>query len=307
MRGEIIKTLSIIGDNSHLFPVAIACDHEREAIIFQDLVPRGYRIVDRTTRLDLPHAEMVLSKLARMHAASVVLGQSDPDIADNFSGGLLSQSNSGISRIFLTNLDALIEEIDKWDKFEKYALKLKKIRKDFSQRGIDAYKPSERFMNVLIHGDLWTNNVLFKYNSKNEPIDVLLVDLQFSCWTSPAVDLLYFFHTSLQEDIRQTKIDHLVYFYHTELFQILSKFATIQSVPSLAELQNMLQEKRFISFFTGLLVQPTMIVDDRIMPMKPSRDIEHHREKVSTLYRQPKVQRAIKYLLPYLEKQGILE
>lgn len=50
-----------------------------------------------------------------------------------------------------------------------------------------------------------------------------------------------------------------------------------------------------------------MIVDDRTMPMKPSRDIDHHREKMSTLYRLPKVQRAIKYLLPYLEKQGILE
>ncbi|XP_059621269.1 uncharacterized protein LOC132264937 [Phlebotomus argentipes] len=307
IRPEMARILSNVGDNSQLFPMAIACDHEREAIVFQDLVPRGYKIIDKDKRLDLVHAEMVLTKLARMHAASVVFSHSEPEIVDNFTVGLLSRANSEVNKILISNLEALIDVVEKWEKFEKYKSSLKKIQKNFCQRGSDAYKASDRHINVLIHGDLWTKNVLFKYNSKNEPIDVLLVDLQFCCWTSPAVDLLYFFHTSLQEDIRQTKIDHLVYFYHTELFQILSKFPTIQEIPSLHELQNMLQERQFITFFAGLLMQPSMIVEAKELPTKPSRDIDRDRGKVSAIYKNSKVERAIKYLLPLLEKQGVLD
>ncbi|XP_055687490.1 uncharacterized protein LOC129792447 [Lutzomyia longipalpis] len=302
---EMAKILSNIGDNSQIFPVAIAFDPDREAIVFQDLVPRGYKNVDKKTGLDLVHAEMVLSKLARMHAASVVLYQSEPEIADKFSVGLLSQENTELNKIFASTLDVLIEEVGKWDKFKNYPAKLKKVRKDFCQRASNAYRASDCFMNVLIHGDLCTKNVLFKYNSKNEPIDVLFVDLQLTSWTSPAVDLLYFFHTSLQENIRQGKIEHLVYFYHTELFQILSKFPTIQTIPSLAELQRMLHERRFITLFSGLLIQPAMIVDDETT--KLSRDIGNDKGKICALYRNPKVQQAIKYLLPLLEKQGVFD
>ncbi|GAB0088778.1 uncharacterized protein DMENIID0001_032420 [Sergentomyia squamirostris] len=302
---ELKKTLSTVGDNSQLFAPVITVDHERETIVFQDLVQHGYKNIHEGKRLDLCHAEMVLSKLARMHAASVVLYQSEPELADNFSAGLLSRSNAGINKILLSNLDLLIDEVAKWEKFEKYQVMLRKIHKNFYQKGSDAYKASDRFLNVLAHGDLCTRNVLFKYNSKNQPIDVLLVDLQFTCWTSPAVDLLYFFHTSLQEDIRQTKIEHLVYFYHTELFQILGKFPTIQIIPSLAEFQMMLKERCFITFFTGLLMQPTMIVSNTTTPTKTLRDIDHVRDIHFNIYTNGKVQTAIKYLLPLLEKQGV--
>lgn len=42
-------------------------------IILEDLLLKGYRLVEEKTGLNLPHAKVVLGKLAKFHAMSAVL------------------------------------------------------------------------------------------------------------------------------------------------------------------------------------------------------------------------------------------
>lgn len=42
-------------------------------IILEDLILKGYRLIEDKTGLDLPHAKVVLGKLAKFHAMSAVL------------------------------------------------------------------------------------------------------------------------------------------------------------------------------------------------------------------------------------------
>lgn len=71
-------------------------------------------------------------------------------------------------------------------------------------------KKKDKF-NVICHGDLWINNIMFKYDD-NESIvtDVKFIDLQAMRYTSPVTDLLQFFYTSTTIDLRANYINMLL-------------------------------------------------------------------------------------------------
>lgn len=60
----------------------------------------------------------------------------------------------------------------------------------------------------------WMNNLMIKYKNGSEIANVILLDFQYSCWTSPAIDLHYFFNNSLQECLWPDRFDELLEFYH---------------------------------------------------------------------------------------------
>lgn len=58
-----------------------------QAMVLEDLVVAGYRMDTNKAGFDTDHAEMVLTNLARFHAAGAVLQEIQPDIFRNFQNG----------------------------------------------------------------------------------------------------------------------------------------------------------------------------------------------------------------------------
>lgn len=71
---------------------------------------------------------------------------------------------------------------------------------------LEAVKRQETGFNVLIHGDLWVNNIMFG----DFEDAVRLVDFQLAHFTSPVIDLLYFIITSTTIDVRFNHVERLL-------------------------------------------------------------------------------------------------
>lgn len=152
-----------------------------------------------------------------------------------------------LDTFYSTLLDALIETISIWTDFEYYTKKLRSFRSKLIENGQKTFDASENEFNTLIHGDFWTNNIMLKFTNNDSKIfeNVALIDFQFCCWTSPAIDLHYFFNTSLNEHLRLHQQDELLQYYHEILSSTLKRLNYQKHVPTLQEFRLQFIAKSF--------------------------------------------------------------
>lgn len=79
-----------------------------------------------------------------------------------------------------------------------------------------------------------------------QPIEnVMLIDFQYACWSSPVIDLHYFLNTSLQESLRPNRFDELIDFYHGNLVETLKRLRYKKPIPTLEQLKQQYLDKSF--------------------------------------------------------------
>lgn len=82
------------GLETGIAPLQYDVDRVNSAIILEDLSPKGFVIADRTQGLDENHCELTLQKLAKLHAASMVLNHKNPKVLKPFGVGRYRCENS---------------------------------------------------------------------------------------------------------------------------------------------------------------------------------------------------------------------
>lgn len=101
---------------------------------------------------------------------------------------------------------------------------------------IEVTAPTKRGFQVLNHGDLWVNNLMFKSDAAGN-LEVSFIDYQTSFWASPANDLIQLLISSVADDIKTEYFDDFVEFYHEQLLGSLNKLKYGEkNVPTLGEL-----------------------------------------------------------------------
>ncbi|RXG51389.1 hypothetical protein Avbf_14534, partial [Armadillidium vulgare] len=201
----------------------------REAFITQNLRKGGYIMPDKMKGLDLDHSVLVLKELGRFHASSLLYEKTlhpktieqsfnfkDPRYFDH-------DVNKFFGNLMTSNVNIIIDMLKKEDPKYETCVKWLQVHHDkMAKYFFDGFTLIKTF-DVLAHGDCWNNNILFRYDEDDIPIDVRFVDLQCSRKASPATDILYFFYTSLSGDFRAEKMNYMVSIYYKSFCEVLSR------------------------------------------------------------------------------------
>ncbi|XP_055923411.1 uncharacterized protein LOC129953899 [Eupeodes corollae] len=301
--------LEEIGDTDKMFPETIAVEYDRSAMVFEDLSQRQYIMCDRTKGLDMEHTKMCLRKLAKMHATSAVLNEREPGTFKAYDRGMFNRHTDSFSPFFVGALDACGRMVSQWEDFKYYGEKLLALKPKLMEYGKQVFDAIDGHVNVLAHGDFWTNNVMFNEGPNHHPNDVILIDFQYSCWGSPAIDLHYFFNTSLVEEMRLHQQDELIQYYYNIFTGILKALRFRAKIPSLHQFRLHMAEKSFYAFTSGCLVQAVMVNEE-------TEDADFHSlmgedERAlnfkNTIFRNERVQKNLKRLLPMFDRWGLLD
>ncbi|XP_065722039.2 uncharacterized protein [Drosophila suzukii] len=300
-----------IKDSRKLFAATVDVDRKRDTIIFEDLSLEQYKVACRLKKLDLKHTHLVLEKLARFHAAGAVLAKRKPGIFEkNYDRGFFNKHVRGYQQTFKNLLQALSRSLElNKDLKERYQRKIDRLVDNIMDYGERSTSVNPGDFLVLAHGDLWTTNVMFQYDDQGHPTNAILIDFQFSVWNSPAIDLHYFFSTSIQDNLRWKHQPELVQFYYYKLVESLKKLKYSQQIPTLFDFQLQFQARAFYAVFSSLIFEPCMLYTGKeeasiAQGMSPSESGIRFRDSV---YHADHIKEKMVFALPFLDQLGLLD
>ncbi|KAK7865310.1 hypothetical protein R5R35_007395 [Gryllus longicercus] len=214
-------------------------------IVMEDLGPQGFRLGDRRRGLGLRHSLLALRGLARYHAASHALLRRQPEATRQLDNLWLSMAPP-VTRFVHSGLQATADACRGWPGCEQLAPRLERFKDVAMETFTKLNEPKPGAFNVLVHGDFWINNLMFRYED-GEVADFLPVDFQFPHEASPAIDLLYFLGGSVSDNVHAHHQDLLLREYHGELRRTLQLLGC--QAPSLEALLSAVEAHGAFSLF----------------------------------------------------------
>lgn len=103
--------------------------------------------------------------------------------------------------------------------------------------------------NVLNHGDIWSNNIMFNYNDDEAIENTYFVDYQLCKYGTPSYDLYLLILSSAKLDIKVNQFVEFLRFYQLHLQQCLQKLKFTGVIPTLDDIKDLLSRDRFYGEF----------------------------------------------------------
>nr|XP_016927718.1 uncharacterized protein LOC108008382 [Drosophila suzukii] len=313
---EILPRLELMMQCKRRFgPKLYQCIKQPEnTLVFEDLGQLGFVMASREEGLNEDHCQLVMERLAEFHATSMALAILDPHIFDTYTDGMLSprglEKDSFLMQFFSGNGKELHRLVSSWPGFERIAGKIGKYMENHRSNLVRSQAPLEKEIKVLNHGDMWVNNMLFKYDAAKRPQDLILIDFQLSVWGSPGIDLNYFFYTSLSLDVLRHRRPHLLRCYHDRLAKTLLDLDLGVPVPSYDQILEEVHRREAYGFFASYGIFPTISQDKTQTAdnnLESFKDADFAKQKFRQMFESRRLAETLRYSLPHFERAGVLD
>lgn len=166
--------MSLIKDLLYNARIIASSTEPSELMVFEDLTLRGYCTESPISGLNFEQCRIALEKLAFFHATSAVLLEKNPDAFKAYSKGTFDPSHGANLKYFTDIFREFANEAESMGVDPKIANKFKALAPKVITKATQCFQKNPKEFNVLNHGDFWTNNILFKYQS-GQLVDALFV------------------------------------------------------------------------------------------------------------------------------------
>lgn len=273
-------------------------DDPTQLIVMEDLSTE-YAMINKSVGMNQEETNQTLKWLAKFHAASMVYYEKNGNYGELFETGVFSKNVEPVYQPYYNGyFDYYIEALKKLPNGEKYAEKAEKWRGNLYSKICKVLDFDETSLNVLNHGDCWVNNVLMKF--ENEQLkDVKFVDYQLCFYGSVASDIYYFIMTSTEISVKVKKFDKFIKFYWESLVENLKLLNYEKCLPTLEHLFTELEKRKFMA--------AALTVENLVFSYSEGEIALNNSEYLSKFYANPKAERALQEVLPWLEERNALD
>lgn len=187
-------------------------------------------MLDLRQSRDKAHTHVVMKALARLHCGSIILvdkrsreNKKTYDLHETFgkaAGDACFTENRWYNNCIVECLH-IAGFSKKYGRETIYYNKIKEQWEELYTRARKQLEPSEEYCNVVVHADLWSNNLMYKYDGNGQPTQCMLVDYQSFRICPPATDILSFLCMNLDKTLRDEYFEEFIQSYYEEVQSIL--------------------------------------------------------------------------------------
>ena len=200
-----------------------------ESLFLEDLKRRQFEMLNyRKESITFEHVSLVMKALGKLHAISFALKDQQPEKFKELANLSFEQHWTFLESELnvhyfdaLKRLTAILEEEKRFDLLEKFnkvagSDQCSTIFKLVSSSAAEPYA-------VICHGDLTTNNSMFRYDEQGKAIEIKLIDWQFTRYASPVTDLVLYLFCSTTKELRDQHYEDFLNIYHESLCDLLTR------------------------------------------------------------------------------------
>ncbi|XP_032679130.1 uncharacterized protein LOC116847824 [Odontomachus brunneus] len=225
-------------------------------LIFEELINKGYSIRDKL--LDKTLMKAGLNAIARLHAASLMaeerlglpFNQLYPEAFKNTD----FDCNQKRKEWFEAGVNVAVAIA------ERLGHNSDLLHAAFEQVN-HGFKPSCTKANVLCHGDLWSNNLMF---NNDMPPKCLLVDYQLLRYAPLAHDVSQLLYLCGDRNFRETWESAMLRYYYKTLCETLDAHGvSLTQRPAWSEVVEGMEEQRLSALITATIYFPTVLMNEK--------------------------------------------
>lgn len=236
-----------------------------------DLAAEGYILHPLLQTLDLHHVLLTVTSIARFHAAfanyetnkSIELNR-PYDFYREF-GHIIKEPTFGDTPWVRTAAKLTADLINAFStKYSNIPDLEEQLAKLFI-KACESLDVAEGMLNVIVHKDLWINNILYKYEgASGEPTNALLIDYQCVRYGPPTFDLTSFLYLTTTRKFRE-EYESQVFKHYFDIFSGALEDATRKRLDAMGYDEEMFlswcEKSRMFGAFEAIGICPTVLMD----------------------------------------------